>query len=334
MSSSSMGDDGPLGWVLPSDAAEPPATSSATLARAVPKRDARARAAWRPATNPTPLFVETEALGGMVLERLAERLFPHAVQVAPIAGADPLLSDLRRLCQLAERFGCGLAITTQGLALTRSRYESLRRVVSTIEVLVHSPRLDVWAFCGRERQFEKLVANLRAVAGLAREDGVRVGLSILPGEWSAAGAFEALDFAASVGVGSVTLLHLRPGLCHPGADAVSAAREAEEAVLAQAAWHARRLGLVLIGRDGARHPVLRDIAWAFPRDRGVPVIEALAARPGGGAAKPSLTVRISALGQVTGGLGNETLGSVVLVRGGGCKALADPPDQPLGISGT
>jgi len=149
------------------------------------------------------------------LEELAQALFPTATVLTPSATSEPAMADFDAILEQCERHDLRLNLITNGNLITDRHIERLRGRLFRVDFSIDSHLPGLYESIRRGGRHERMLAGLRRLVRLAREEGfpltlivvlMRQNLTTLPGT---------VAFARAEGVARVRVQKLLPFFKEP-----------------------------------------------------------------------------------------------------------------------
>ena len=153
--------------------------------------------------NPPPQKTSPE-----MLQLIGEQIAPHLSVITPYSGSEPLVLSWDETRDMAREHSILLCITTNCQYLDEARFHELKDITETLLLSIDSHIPEVFEIIRPGGNVEKVFANLKTTARLAREHRIECIVNIVLMTHNAPHLAETIEYLGDLGIESVNVIQM------------------------------------------------------------------------------------------------------------------------------
>lgn len=154
-------------------------------------------------------------ISGAQLDAIGERVFPAASVITPSATSEPAMGDFDRMLDHCERYDLRLNLITNGNLITDRHIDRLRGRIYKVDFSIDSHVPSVYERIRVGGRFERMLAGLRRLVGLQRQEGFLLTLIAVLMEQNLTTLPGMMAFARREGIHRVRIQKMLPFFTDP-----------------------------------------------------------------------------------------------------------------------
>ncbi|MEW6743151.1 MAG: SPASM domain-containing protein [Planctomycetota bacterium] len=145
-----------------------------------------------------------------VARRALAELLPYALHWTPSANSEPLLNDMQEVHDLCREHIVWLLLFTNATILTKERFLAIRERTHRLFISFDSHVKETFELLRTGADYEEVLANIRAVIPLAKEDATEVTFNVVLMRQNLTTLPEYVHFVAGLGADGIHVQELLP----------------------------------------------------------------------------------------------------------------------------
>lgn len=150
----------------------------------------------------------TEKTSPEMLEKIGQQVAPHLSVITPYSGSEPLVLSWDETRDMAKQHSILLCITTNCQYLDEARFHELKDITETLLLSIDSHIPEVFEIIRPGGNVEKVFANLKTTAKLAREHRIECIVNIVLMTHNAPHLAETIEYLGKLGIETVNVIQM------------------------------------------------------------------------------------------------------------------------------